>query len=408
MERPDPRRRRVARSHTVTATAFRLAGVFIAWAGVWALMRLVDGTDGWWGPLHLFMAGAVLLAISGATQLFSVTWAAAVPADRRVAGAQRWMIAVGAAAAVIGFTRGVAWLTVAGAVLVGAGLVALGWILVGIVRRSLLRRFALPGRFYLLAVSSGVAGVTLGGILGGDAAGGAYLEVRTAHMHLNLIGLVGFTILGTLPTILPTTVRHPMVSGREATAAYWACVAAAALFLSGVAWGPVPVGVGAGLAAVAGAMLLGGIVARLGARRIAGAGLPALLITTGTLWLLGWAGHQAAVLIGGGHTVYGRGVAVGVAGVAMVLFGSLAYLVPVLAGGGPALTANFARMHGWVTARVAVANAVPVLVLAGAPGAVAGAAAAAFVADFAVRVGRVLVAHARRAAAAGLDGPGTL
>jgi nitrite reductase (NO-forming) len=394
MKSDDPRRGRVARSHTVTATAFRLSGVFIAWAGVWALMRLVDGTGGWWGPLHLFMAGAVMLAISGATQLFSVTWAAAVPADRRLAGAQRWVVAVGAAAAVIGVTRGIDGLTIAGAVLVGAGLIGLGWILVGIVRRSLLRRFALPGRFYLLAVASGVAGVTLGGIVGVGGAGGAYLDARTAHMHLNLIGLVGFTIVGTLPTILPTTVRHRMVSGREATVAYWVCVVAAVLMAAGLIWGPVPVGAGAGLAALGGALILGGIVVRLGVRRVGGAGLPALLIATGTVWLLGWAAHQAVVLLGGAHTVYGRPVAIGVAGVAMVLFGSLAYLIPVLAGGGEALTANFARLHGWGLPRVLVANAVPILVLAGAPAAAAGTAAGVFVADFAVRVGRVLAARA--------------
>jgi nitrite reductase (NO-forming) len=398
MQRDDPRRGRVARSHTVATAAFRLAAVFILWAALWAVGRIVEGAGSWWGPLHLFMAGAVLLAISGATQLFSVTWAAAVPPDRRLAGWQRWVVAVGAAAAVVGVTRDLTWLTVAGGVLLGGGLAALGWILVGIVRRSLLRRFDLPGRFYMLAVASGVVGVALGVVLGAGAVDAAYLDVRTAHMHLNVVGLVGFTILGTLPTLLPTTVRHRMVSGREATAAWWGCVGGAGLMAAGVVWGPVPVGVGVGLVAVSGAALAGGIVVRLGASRLAGSGLPALLITTGTWWLLGWAGYQAVVLVGGSHTIYGRGVAVGVAGVALVLFGSLAYLVPVLAaGGGEALTANFARMHGWGTARVLVANAVPVMLVARVPAVVAGAAAALFLADYAVRVGRLL--WARRQAA---------
>jgi nitrite reductase (NO-forming) len=394
MDGSELRRGRVARSHTVAAAAFRLAAVFIAWAGGWALLRAFSGGGSWWGPLHAFLAGAVLLAISGATQLFSVTWAAAVPGDRRLAGAQRWAVAVGAAAAVIGVTRGVGWLTVAGTALVGAGLVGLGGILVGIVRRSLLRRFALPGRFYLLAVVSGLVGVTLGGVLGAGSAGPAHLDVRTAHMHLNLVGLVGFTILGTLPTILPTTARHPMVSGREAVAAFPLCVAAALLMTAGTVGGPVPVGVGVALAGIAGVLILGGIVVRLGVGRIA-AGLPALLIATGTAWLLGWAGHQAVVLLGGGHTMFGRAVAVGTAGVAMVLFGSLAYLIPVLAGGGgQALGANFARLHGWGPVRVAAANAVPVAVLVGAPGIVAGILAAGFVADFGVRVARVLLVRA--------------
>lgn len=395
MEGSERKRGRVARSHTVAAAAFRLAAVFIAWAAGWAILRVVGGGGSWWGPLHAFMAGAVLLAISGATQLFSVTWAAAVPADRWAAAAQRWAVAAGAAAAVVGVTRGVTWLTVSGATLVGVGLVGLGWILVGIVRRSLLRRFALPGRFYLLAVACGIVGVALGGVLGAGAVGGAHLDVRTAHMHLNVIGLVGFTILGTLPTLLPTTVRHPMVSGREAVAAYALCVAAAALMAAGTVAGPVPVGAGVALAGIAGALILVGIAARLGVRRLAAAGLPALLIATGTAWLLGWSGHQATVLLGGGHTLYGRGVGVGTAGVAMVLFGSLAYLIPVLVGGGgDALSTNFARLHGWGAARVVVANAVPITMLAGAPEIVSLVLAGGFVADFGLRVARVLVSRA--------------
>lgn len=382
----------------MAAAAFRLAGLFIVWAAGWAAVVAVSGGS-WWGPLHAFMAGGVLLAISGATQLFTVTGAAAAPADRREAAAQRWVVSAGAASAVVGVTAGAGWLAVVGAVLVGVGLVGLGWILVGVVRRSLLRRFDLATRFYLLAIASGVAGVTLGGVLGAEAAGATYLDVRTTHMHLNLVGLVGFTILGTLPMILPTTMRHRMVSGPEAVAAWWGCVGAAVLMASGVVLGPVPVGVGSAVAGLAGVVLIGGIVGRLGVREVAVAGLPARLITTGTVWVLAWVGHQAVVLIGGAHTVYGRWVAVGVAGVAMVLFGSLAYLVPVLAaGGGDAVTANFARMQGWGTARVAVANLVPVSVVVGSTAFVPLGLGGLFVADYAVGVGRVLWARHRAAA----------
>ncbi|MEX2322432.1 MAG: hypothetical protein WEA29_01510 [Acidimicrobiia bacterium] len=393
MQPADPRRGRVARSHTVAAAAFRLAGGFIAWSMGWAVVVAVRGGV-WWGPLHTFMVGAVLLAISGATQLFTVTWAAAVPADRRAAGAQRWVLAVGAVAAVMGVTFGLEWLVAIGAVLVLGGLGLLGWILVGVIRRSLLRRFDIASRFYLLAVGSGLVGVTLGWILGAEAAGAAHLDIRTAHMHLNLIGLVGFTIVGTLPTILPTTVRHPMVSGKEAVSAWWGSAAAAVAMASGMVSGPVPVGVGVALAAVAGAAILGGIVGRLGIGKVARAGFPALMIATGAGWLLAWMGHQAVTLIGGDHTVYGPWVAVGVAGVAMVLFGSLSYLVPVLVGGGgDALTANFGRLHGWGTPRAIVATAVPVAVLVGAPAVVPLGLAAVFVVDFAIRVIRVLAAR---------------
>lgn len=388
----EARRGRVGRSHKVASAAFRLGGLFLVWAAVWAVERALAGGGAWWGPLHAFMIGTVLLAISGATQLFSITWAAAVPTDPRIAAAQRWTLAVGAVAAILGIHRGVTWMTVLGATLVALAIAGLGWILVRIVRRSLLRRFDLATRFYLLAAASGLLGVALGGVLGVNRAGSAYLDVRTAHLHLNLVGIVGFTILGTLPTLLPTTVRHRMVSGREAVVGFWCCAVAFGLFASGGYLGPMAVGVGCAFAAVAAVLILGGIVIRLGVSRVISGGFAALLIATGSIWLTGWLGYQAFSLIGDGHRIYARATAVGVAGVGLVLFGSLAYLVPVLAGAaGERLTANFNRMAGHGAVRVIVANLVAVLLALGAPPNWAIVLAGLFLVDFAGRVGRVLV-----------------
>jgi len=392
---PAKRTGRVGRSHHTAARAFFLGGLFLGWASVWAVLRALEGGGTWWGPLHVFLVGTVLLAISGATQLFSVTWSAAVPTDPRIAAGQRWALAVGAAATVLGVTRGIGWLTATGATLVALAITALGLILVGVVRRSLLRRFDLSTRFYLLAASSGLIGVTLGGILGVGGAGSAYLDIRTAHMHLNLVGMVGFTMLGTLPTLLPTTVRHPMVSGREAIIGFWCCTAAFGWFVSGVFLGPAAVGVGCALVGVAALLILFGIVLRLGVVRIAGAGFAALMIATGSLWLTGWVGYQAFSLIADGHRNFARATAVGVVGVGLVLFGSLAYLVPVLAGPGARLTANFGRMSGQGTLRAATANLVAGLLAFGAPGDWAVILAALFVADFVARVAMVLTVGRR-------------
>ncbi|WKZ83278.1 MAG: hypothetical protein QY307_03300 [Acidimicrobiia bacterium] len=392
------RQRRVARSHGVAASALRLGAIFMAWAAIWGVLRAIGGEGTWWGPLHAFMAGTVLLAISGATQLFSTTWSASVPADPRLAAAQRWSLAVGALLAVLGVANEVDWMTISGATLVGIGLVALGWILVGIVRRSLLRRFDLASRFYLLALASGAVGVTLGGIIGSGVGGSSYLDLRTAHMHLNLVGLVGFSILGTLPTLLPTTARHKLVSGKEAVAAFWLCVGAFALFTAGIVSGPAVVGIGCILVGAAAALILGGIVSRLGIARLLRGGLPALLILSGSLWLTGWVGHEAYTLLAEGHLLYARATAVGAAGVGLVLFGSLAYLVPVLAGPGERLTANFARMHGQGAMRSVVANAVPVLLALGVRSEVPVALAALFLVDYLVRVVLVLTVGRRGAA----------
>jgi len=337
------------------------------------------------------MAGGVLLAISGATQLFSVTWAAAIPPDPRVAMTQRWLMAIGAVAAIVGAVRDSAVLVVVGSATLGLGLLTLGSILIWVTRRSLLKRFGLSSRFYLLGIGAGVVGVTLGGLVGAGGGGGRYLDIRVAHMHLNLVGMVGFTIVGTLPAILPTMVRHKMVSGREAVFGFWVSAAALGAMVVGALAGPVAVGVGCALAGIGAAVTLIGIGSRLGIDKMVASGLPAALVLSGSLWLIGWMFVQSVALMAGEPVIWSRATAVGVGGVALVLFGSLAYLVPVLAGPGSNLTANFERMQGNRWVRLVLANAAVAAVAVGLGGALVLPLAASFLADFLWRVGRVLL-----------------
>ncbi|MCH7583797.1 MAG: hypothetical protein IH941_01400 [Acidobacteria bacterium] len=386
---PSRRARRVVDSHQIVAAAFRLAGLFILGAASWSLYRAFD-SGSWWGPLHTFMAGAVLLAISGATQLFSVTWAASVPPDPRLAATQRWFLALGVVAVIAGVVGEVTALVVVGTALVVLGLLLLAWILIGVRRRSLLKRFGLSSRFYVLGITAGTIGVTLGGLLGSGIGGSRYLDFRTAHMHLNLVGLVGFTIVGTLPTILPTMVRHKMVSGREAVVGFWLSAFALALMAAGALAGPVVVGVGCGLAGAGAAATLIGILARLGIPKLLSSGLPAALVSAGSAWFIGWTVLRSVSLVGGHQAIWSRATAVGVGGVALVLFGSLAYLVPVLAGPGSNLAANFERMRGSPWARFALANGAVAAAALGLPGAVALVLGAAFLTDFGIRTIAVL------------------
>jgi hypothetical protein len=50
-----------------------MALLFAVSAGV---ATVVPHRTGAWLPLHLFLVGALLLAISGTTRLFAVTWSA--------------------------------------------------------------------------------------------------------------------------------------------------------------------------------------------------------------------------------------------------------------------------------------------------------------------------------------------
>lgn len=376
---------RVRGSHRITAAAFRLGGLFGLVALAWAIIVTARGGS-WWGPLHAFLAGSVLLAISGATQLFTVTWAAATPPSGRTAATQRWALACGVGLVLGGVRLGSTWLVVSGAALVVFGLGLLASIILAVVRRSLLRRFDLSSRFYLLALGAGMVGVALGGLMGAGVAGSGYPTMLLVHSRLNLIGLVGLTIIGTLPTLLPTLAHHRVVSGFEARLAWWLGAIGVSTMAAGLLGGEAIVGAGVLLVAASLLAVLLGVVLRLGRRCLAG-GLPYHQVVLGCGWLAAWA------IVDGLRVLTGSGVAplspwitaAVVAGVGQVLLGSLAYLVPVLAGRPPRLGRNLGRTmtRPWVP--VSAANLAGLAMVVGTYS-VAGVLVSIWVVDFASRL----------------------
>lgn len=392
--RPD-RNRRVVESHTLARAAFRLAGVFGAVAAGWAIAVLVRGGS-WWGPLHSFLAGSVFLAISGASQMFTITWAAAPAPPGRTTSLQRWTAAVGVAGILLGVASGIEWLVWLAGSLVVASLGLLGWSIASAVRASLLRRFDLSSRFYLTAFATAMVGVALGMVLGSGRAGDAYPTIRLVHAHLNLAGFVGLTIVGTLPTFLPTVAHHRAVSGREASVAWWASslgVLTMAGALTGQHW---LVGAGTLLVGAGASLVLGGIVLRLWAKGRNRS--PFLQITAGTLWLIAWAAVDGVSLLVGGaamHFAPWTGAVV-LAGIGQVLAGSLGYLLPVLAG--PPLSENSQRMTHRPWLPLVCANLAGAALPTGLTE-VAIVLAAIWVGDFAARIVRL------RSSSAGDIGP---
>lgn len=374
MNAADRRSGRVVESHRLASSAFRLAGGFGLVAVGWSLWVLRNGGS-WWGPLHAFLAGAVILSISGASQMFTVTWSAAPAPGRTVTIGQRWAVTVGVAAVLIGVSKG--WSTVAGvgAMVVMGGLATLAGSLVATVKRSLLRRFDLSARFYVLALVAGTVGVGFGGVMATGIWNAGYTQLRLVHFHLNLIGFVGFMIVGTLPTLLPTIAHHKAVSGPEVRWSWWLAVASVATLAAGVVGGAPMVGSGTVLAGVSLAVMLVGIVGRLGRRGLVGR-LPYVQVVTGGLWLVAWTIVDGGKLLTGvtPEPFQGWTMAAVVAGVGQVLAGSLAYLVPVLVGPGPRLGRNFDRTHRRAWVPLLAANGAGVsLVLGGAvPAAVCG------------------------------------
>jgi nitrite reductase (NO-forming) len=346
----DRRRRRVVASHRIAITAFRLAALFGVGALGWALWVSWNGGS-WWGPIHTFLLGTVTLAIAGATQLFTITWSAAPAPLARTAAAQRWLQSAGAITVLVGMTVSSGGAVLVGGVVVIAGVAVLAFSLVRAVRHSLLRRFDLSARFYLLGIGCAVVGVVLGIVMGMEIAGAQYVRMRIVHGHLNLVGFIGFTIIGTLPTILPTFAHHRAVSGSEAKVAWVLAIGAGAAMTAGLLLGEPAVGFGTLLAAGALLTILTGVVVRLAKTGLRG-GLPYFQVVAGSAWLATWAVVDATRLFTDQSVPpFDTWIAAAViAGVGQVLFGSLAYLLPVLLGPGPRLTRNFERMdsHRWL------------------------------------------------------------
>lgn len=355
---------RVVASHAIARRAFRAAAFFAVVAVVWAAYVLWRGGS-WWGPLHAFLAGTVLLAISGASQMFTITWAAAAPPSARLTTSQRWLVIVGVVSVLVGVTAALPLMVWIGAGAILGGLAALALSIVGAVKRSLLRRFDLSARFYLTAFGCGGAGMILGALLGSGAAGEHFARLRLVHSHLNLVGLVGFTIIGTIPTFMATVVHHRSVSGREAITAWWLCLASGLSMVAGLVGPGWLVGGGAILAAVAAATMLTGIVARLWEK--GRQDLHFLQVGIGVTWLIVWCLVDGVTLVGGsGSAPFNRWTtAAVVAGVGQVLAGSLAYLIPVLTG--PPLSHKFETMtrRGWMP--LVAANLGGAFLVAGLP-----------------------------------------
>jgi nitrite reductase (NO-forming) len=190
-------------------------------------------------------------------------------------------------------------------------------------------------------------------------------SLRLVHSHLNLVGLIGFTIVGTLPTILATFAHHRVVSGNEARLAWWLSVAAAALIAGGLLV-PSLVGAGTLVAVTATVLILTGVVVRLRRRGLKG-GLPYYQATIGSAWLIAWGTFEGIeVLTTSVATPFPpwTGVVV-LTGIGQILLGSLAYLLPVLAGPHPRLDPNTERMtrHGWLP--LVLANGSAIALLAG-------------------------------------------
>ncbi|WP_216721849.1 multicopper oxidase domain-containing protein [Streptomyces mayonensis] len=360
-----------------------------------------------WLAVHLFLLGAATTAVLVWSEHFAVALLhARAPArwgsDARIAG-------VNAAAA--GILAGV-WAD--RPVLTGAAclllVTAVGAHLVTLVR---LGRGALGGRlapvvgFYRAAAGALIAGAVLGWLLATGVAGPRwYAGLRSAHVHVTLLGWIGLPVLGTLfmlwPTVLgvrmsgPTTRVARRVLALTVTGLLVAVTALVAGWRPGAVAGIAGYAAGVGLAAV--------LFARTVRVRRPVSSAAAGMLAAATGWLCvavvvdlvllcvrppdevrDDAGSLGAVLL--------------VGFVAQVLAGALTYLLPVVLAHGPgergALRAVLEWGWPWRLALLNAGVAAAVLPLPAPLGAVGTVAALAAGAGFVVLAVPVLVRASR-------------
>ena len=376
---------RIRTTHRQARETLRWALVFLAGAAVAAGLGGARSV-----PLHPFPAGGRGLPLSAVTLMLTVTWSAApAPPDRWVL-VQRSLLAVGTLGVAVGRAAdlpgvvtgiaGVAYLL---------GLALLGVLLVITVMDGLERRFDVAVAAYVSALVLSVFAIGVGIDM---AVHEANPDLRAVHVTLNLLGYVGLVISGTLPffgaTVGRSRMSHRATPGRLGTVVAAQVVAVLAVVVGVLINVSPPVFVGLGLYGY-------GIVVTLAfmpapsRRQIEWAGPRLLALWVGSGW---WAVAVLAtayeVAVDDALPFTGRWLlVVVVGGYAQIVWGALAYLLPMLRGGGhQKLREGFTATRSWVGLAAVNAAAVALVVEVHQAAAVA---VAVWVADAAWRARRV-------------------
>lgn len=310
-----------------------------------------------WLAVHLLLLGAVTNAIVTWTEHFAVALLRSVPPPRAVAAGRLVALNVAVIGVLVGVAGDVPVLTMTMATLLGlVVLVHLG-ALVRLSRRALMNRFAGTIAFYVaggLALAAGIGlGVTVS-VAHVDHV--LHEDLHAAHVHANVLGWVGLTVLGTLFTLWPTVLRTRMADDVMQTAKL--CLA---LVVPGLAVAVTGLALNSQIAGVGGLALYAiGVVVALQPfvvtwRRKAPTEAASWSMAAATGWLLVGVVVDVVLLATAADVPHYvsrldrlvPALAVGFA-LQMVL-GALMYLLPVVLGGGPAaVRASITRLTpGW-------------------------------------------------------------
>lgn len=194
----------------MAAIAYAIAGL------VWVIAGATL-PGGRWMAVHLFTLGVVTNLVLVFSEHFGRTL------TRTPAKLIRWqapVVNVGVLLILSGLPSGVHWATSAGATVMTA-VVTVSYVRLRRMRKQAIgARFAWIVRAYERAHSAFLHGAVLGLLMGiGVLKGQGYAAGRIAHLHVNILGWAGLTLLATLVFFGPTIVRTRIVEGADQRAA---------------------------------------------------------------------------------------------------------------------------------------------------------------------------------------------
>lgn len=193
-----------------------MALLYLVAAGTWLVVDALPG--GRWLALHLFTLGVITNLVLVFSQHFGQTLAR----SRTTADLVTPVVVLNGGVLLVlgGMTAGLP-LAVGGGATIVTGVVLQGYLRLRRMRRAAVgARFSWIVRLYERAHGAFVHGAALGALLGVGALSGAwYGPARLAHVHVNVLGWAGLTLLATLVFFGPTMLRRRIESGADDRAA---------------------------------------------------------------------------------------------------------------------------------------------------------------------------------------------
>ena len=182
--------------------------------GLVALVAPMDFRNHRWLVVHLFLLGSVTNCIVTWTEHFAVTLLRVPQPSRRGSAWRLVALNLSILTSLLGVSIGSSALVILGAGALAIVIAIHAYNLSRLSRRALQNRFAGTVHFYLAGAACLVIGIVFGAVSAFQKEGSNLRDsLHAGHLHANLLGWVGVTVIGTFFTFWPTILRTKMVDG---------------------------------------------------------------------------------------------------------------------------------------------------------------------------------------------------